>query len=213
MTQNIFLVKKLPIPEEIARLVEPNWADDSKGLPDGKKGEKGDGGAVEDPLSTMGRLLTSEQRVLVMEKVRDGKVTLDEAIDVVLKAEEEIRAAERGQVVCLSYRDRELNSTHVIALLSKGGRTLETILETIAKVSCVCALACYAAVLFNYVLSPLILAHTFSHTHTHTHTHTPSLPDALSHSLVHPGAQERQAKGHRSVRATRTWGLHTIDDP
>ena len=67
MTQHIFLVKKLPIPEEIARLVEPNWADVpvASASPAGGN-DKGNG---EDPLSTMGRLLTSEQRVLVMEKV------------------------------------------------------------------------------------------------------------------------------------------------
>jgi hypothetical protein len=92
MTQAITLIKKVALPDDVIQLVEPELA-----------------GAVDDDDKTgtdagdAGRLLTDEQRVLVMEKVKAGDITIDEAIAVVLRAETEIRKAERGQIVNITY--------------------------------------------------------------------------------------------------------------
>lgn len=92
-TQSITLVKKVALPDDIIELVEPSWAGS---VDEDEKTSKAD-------ADKAGRLLTDEQRALVMEKVRDGDISVDEAIAVVLKAETDIRRAERGQILCITY--------------------------------------------------------------------------------------------------------------
>mmetsp|Transcript_32796 Transcript_32796/g.85830 ORF Transcript_32796/g.85830 Transcript_32796/m.85830 type:complete len:988 (-) Transcript_32796:1157-4120(-) len=121
MTQSIFMVKKLPLPDDVLEIIEPGWA-----------GAVGENDAPMDE-SKAGILLTDAQRKMVMEKVREGALTVDEAIAVVTKTEREIRRAERGQILCITFVDHELGLTHIITLLSKGGRPLETILEALAR--------------------------------------------------------------------------------
>lgn len=61
--------------------------------------------------------MSDKQRVEVMAMVKEGTVTVDDAVRMVLSAERDLEVIATEKIVCFCVKDPKLNTMHIIALL------------------------------------------------------------------------------------------------
>eukprot|EP00041_Stephanoeca_diplocostata_P037653 m.1432859 g.1432859 ORF g.1432859 m.1432859 type:complete len:1649 (+) comp25078_c0_seq3:350-5296(+) len=122
-TSAIKAVRKGDFPEHVYEELDP------APLPSGAGGGTA---APIDAISVGTLQLSEQQRVAVMASVKAGQVSVADAMEIALEAENKVRQDARMKVISICFADDQVGSSTVVSLLVRGLRAADAVVAALA---------------------------------------------------------------------------------